>query len=83
MCGKGVGGSMGVWGKMWEEVWENALKCRGGEGRCGEVCWGVGGSKGRGVGEDKGVWGKFGERCGEVCWGVGEVRKDEGRDVAV
>ena len=32
-------------------------------GRCGKVCWGVGGMKN--------FWGK----CGKVCCGVGKVRE--------
>ena len=42
--------------KMWEEVL----------GRCGEVCWGVGGEE------------RCGRVSGEVCWGVEKVRKNVG-----
>ena len=47
-------------------------------GRCGKVCWGVGGGEERcgSVGKSEKVcWGvdKCWGRCGEMCGGYGEV----------
>ena len=58
-----------MWGKMSESV----LGCGGGEGKCGEVCWGVGEVRrdvgvfenvGKGLGTCVGCGGRCGERCG-------------------
>ena len=54
---------------------EGEGKCVGvGEGRCGEVCWGVGVGEGRGVGKCRG-------KCGKMCWGLGEERGKCGESV--
>ena len=73
-----MGKCVGVWGKrrckeMLEEVWESVLGCGKVKGKCGEVCWGVGGGEKkcrRSVLECEGkcekVLGRSGEMLGEV-----------------
>ena len=71
--------------KVLRDVWVSVLGCGEGKGRCGEVCWSVGGGAGK-CWERFSVWRGVGKcvGCVENCWGVyGNVGGGVGKFVGV